>query len=428
MIDTAVSDATVNNTLVNSTPVNNVQDIKQWRHQLIGNSEDILETLAQTIRRGDRDQDRGQEIAPGALARLLKRTPWAFSTRRVERGAAKTLITEATPKAGDLVLARVDALGHHAKLQLPEGRRCRLFPGDTIVVAYGNRYACEQFEAEVPTGLGPCHLVAGGGIASCALSWHDQISRGPTRITPLGLLGDEAGQVLNLRDFAIAPPATTRPKPGVIAVLGTRMSAGKTQTAAFLLRGLRAAGYRVGYVKVTGTGAGGDTWLLRDAGADRVLDFTDAGMASTYLADIERIEAAMHTLVQDMAAHGMDIVVMEVADGVCQRETRQLIAGEAFACTVDGLILAADDALGAGAGVAALQETMAAPIIALSGSLTASPLQRREAEAASGIDSYSCGELAYADTAKKLLTEALARRILARSGEDDVIAPRAACR
>ena len=428
MIDTAVSDATVNNTLVNSTPVNNVQDIKQWRHQLIGNSEDILETLAQTIRRGDRDQDRGQEIAPGALARLLKRTPWAFSTRRVERGAAKTLITEATPKAGDLVLARVDALGHHAKLQLPEGRRCRLFPGDTIVVAYGNRYACEQFEAEVPTGLGPCHLVAGGGIASCALSWHDQISRGPTRITPLGLLGDEAGQVLNLRDFAIAPPATTRPKPGVIAVLGTRMSAGKTQTAAFLLRGLRAAGYRVGYVKVTGTGAGGDTWLLRDAGADQVLDFTDAGMATTYLADIERIEAAMHTLVQDMAAHGIDIVVMEVADGVYQRETRRLIAGEAFARTVDGLVLAAGDALGASAGVAALQEVMAAPIVALSGSLTASPLQRREAEAASGIDSYSCGELAYADTAKKLLTEALARRILARSGEDDVIAPRAACR
>ena len=428
MIDTAVSDATVNNTLVNSTPVNNVQDIKQWRHQLTGNSEDILETLAQAIHRGDRDQDRGQEVTPGALAKLLKRTPWAFSTRRVERSAATTLITEATPKTGDLVLARVDALGHHAKLQLPEGRRCRLFPGDTIVVAYGNRYACEQFEAEVPTGLGPCHLVAGGGIASCALSWHDQISRGPTRITPLGLLGDEAGQVLNLRDFAIAPPATTRPKPGVIAVLGTRMSAGKTQTAAFLLRGLRAAGYRVGYVKVTGTGAGGDTWLLRDAGADRVLDFTDAGMASTYLADIERIEAAMHTLVQDMAAHGMDIVVMEVADGVCQRETRQLIAGEAFACTVDGLILAADDALGAGAGVAALQEVMAAPIIALSGSLTASPLQRREAEAASGIDSYSCGELAYADTAKKLLTEALARRILARSGEADVITPRAACR
>ena len=402
---------------MSDTMVSNVQNIDQWRHQLMSNSEDILETLAQTIHRDDRGQDRGQEIAPDALVALLERTPWAFSTRRVERSAAKTLIAEATPKAGDLVLARVDALGHHANLQLSEGRRRRLFPGDTIVVAYGNRYACEQFEAEVPTGLGPCHLVAGGGIASRALSWHDQISRGPTRITPLGLLGDEAGQVLNLRDFAIAPPATTRPKPGVIAVLGTRMSAGKTQTAAFLLRGLRAARYRVGYVKVTGTGAGGDTWLLRDAGADRVLDFTDAGMATTYLADIERIEAAMHTLVQDMAAHGMDIVVMEVADGVCQRETRQLIAGEAFACTVDGLVLAADDALGAGAGVAALQEVMAAPIVALSGSLTASPLQRREAEAASGIDSYNRADLAHANTAEKLLAQAVAKGCPVRTGE-----------
>ena len=407
-------------------PVSNVQDINQWRHQLVRDSEDILNALARDTPRGDRAKGHGQKLAPEALSRLLEHTPWAFSTRRIERSAARTLITEATPTAGDLVLARVDALGHHADLQLSDGRRRRLFPGDTFAAAYGNRYACEQFEAEVPTGLGPCHLVADGGIASRALSWHDRIGRGPTRITPLGLLGGDDGQALNLRDFAIAPRARAGSKPSVIAVLSTGMGTGKTQTAVSLLRGLRAARYAVGYAKVTGTGAGADTWLLRDAGADRVLDLTDAGMASTYLADIEHIEAAMHSLVQDMAAHGMDIVVMEVADGVYQRETRQLLAREAFARTADGLVLAARDALGASAGVAALQEATATPIIALSGSLTASPLQRREAEAATGVDSYNRAELAYANTAKELLTEALAKGLLARAGEDEATTARAA--
>jgi hypothetical protein len=37
---------------------------------------------------------------------------------------------------------------------------------DAIIVAYGHRYAPDQFEAYVPEDLGPCHLVAGGGVAA----------------------------------------------------------------------------------------------------------------------------------------------------------------------------------------------------------------------------------------------------------------------
>ena len=91
------------------------------------------------------------------------------------------------------MLARVELLGHHGNLQLIDGRRRRLFLGDLVIVAYGNRYACEQFEAEVPQSLATCHLVAGGGIAARALSWHDRITKGPTTIQPLGLLVDTRG-------------------------------------------------------------------------------------------------------------------------------------------------------------------------------------------------------------------------------------------
>lgn len=326
---------------------------------------------------------------------LIQSSAWAFSTRRVQSEKAVRLLTgKQRPVAGDLVLARIDRLGHHANLQLASGRRRRLFPGDTVVVAYGNRYACEQFEAEVPGSLAPCHLVAGGGIASRALSWHDRISRGPTAITPLGLLADAAGRRLNLEDFKVpAPERAPAALPQVIAVLGTAMDAGKTQTAAFLLRGLRASGRRTGYIKITGTGAGGDTWLLHDAGADMVLDFTDAGLPTTYLAPLPRIEQAMEHLLQVMAAAGMETVVMEVADGVYQRETSQLIRSATFARCVDAVVLAARDAMGASAGVAALAD-QPCPVAALSGLLSASPLQRREAKAATGLDTYNREELA----------------------------------
>lgn len=194
-------------------------------------------------------------VQPG-VARL-HRASWAFTTRRVPHSAAwSTIPPEGAPSAGDLVLARVDAIGHHDGLQLPNGRRKQMFVGDEIVVAYGNRYACSQFEALVPKTMGPCHLVAGGGIASRAVSWHDRIVKGPTHITPIGLLADADGNRINLRDFAIQPVARiTHPCPTTVAVVGTAMDSGKTQTAAFLVRGLIAAGLQVGYAKVTGTGA-----------------------------------------------------------------------------------------------------------------------------------------------------------------------------
>jgi len=48
---------------------------------------------------------------------------------------------------------------------LPNGRRQTLFEGDEIIVAYANRHAPDQFEAEVPDSLSDCHLVASGGVA-----------------------------------------------------------------------------------------------------------------------------------------------------------------------------------------------------------------------------------------------------------------------
>lgn len=334
----------------------------------------------------------------------LRRASWAFTTRRVPHNAPWSVIPPVgVPGTGDLVLARVDAIGHHDGLQLSNGRRKQMFVGDEIVVVYGNRYACSQFEALVPKTMGPCHLVASGGIASRAVSWHDRIVKGPTHITPIGLLADADGKRINLRDFAIRPVARiSDPCPTTVAVVGTAMDSGKTQTAAFLVRGLIAAGLRVGYGKVTGTGAGGDTWLLKDAGAEPVLDFTDAGLPSTYLATPETIDQVLMTLVAHIAQEGVDAVVLEVADGIFQCETAALLRSPVFAQLVGGVVLAARDAMGASAGVNWLS-AQSTPVLALSGLLSAAPLQCAEASLVTGLPVYNREVLAMASTAMGLI-------------------------
>jgi hypothetical protein len=316
----------------------------------------------------------------------------AYTTRRVDLERAACLLGgDARPQAGDLVLARVDKLGQHVRIELGSGRRAHLHPGDEIIVCYGARYAPDQFEAYVPDDLGPCDLVAAGGIAARAVTRHAGLKRA-TRIVPVGLLADRHGQVLNLRDHALPPRCHEGARPAVVAVVGTAMNAGKTTTAANLVRGYKGRGHRVGAAKVTGTGAGGDRWAVLDAGADRVLDFTDCGLASTYGVDLATLERMFEQLIAELAADGADVVVLEIADGLLQDETAALLQSPVFATGVDALVFAAGDALGALAGVRRLAE-LALPVVAVSGLLTAAPLALREAAAALGLPVVGCADL-----------------------------------
>ena len=336
-------------------------------------------------------------------AARLRRAAWASTTRRV-RGPLSIAKNATSPKPGDLILARVDEIGFHGGLQLPDGRRKRLFVGDEIVVAYANRYAPNQFEAVVPRSYGPCQLVAGGGVAARVLSWHGSINKTATQITPLAAVAGATGAVANLKDYALPTlDAIPEPRPRVLAVCGTSMDSGKTQTAAFLVKGLSLTGLRVGSAKVTGTGSGGDTWLLKDACANPVLDFTDAGLASTYLEPPREIERVFLTLVGHLAKANVDAVVLEIADGVLQAETAALLKSPVFAANVSGVVFASGDAMGALAGTNWLRRYRL-PLIALSGVVSSSPLQSQEAAKTTGLSVLSRQDLLRAQTVLGLLS------------------------
>jgi hypothetical protein len=257
--------------------------------------------------------------------------------------------------------------------------------------------------------MAPCQLVASGGVAAKALSWHTKISKGPTQITPVGFVGDATGEPTNLRDFSLQPvDLLPQDRPPVIAVVGTAMDSGKTQTCAYLVKGLTLAGLQVGYAKITGTGAGGDTWLLKDAGAHPVLDFTDAGLVSTYLVPPPQIERVFVTLIAHLTAAQVDAVVLELADGVLQSETAALLVSPMFRETVGGILFAACDSMGALAGSTWLK-SKDLPVIGLGGVLTASPLQVTESSKETGLPVWSRQALARQRTAMRILAKAQER-------------------
>ncbi len=321
---------------------------------------------------------------PLSRERML-RAKVAYTPRHVNLEAAVTLLTgdDVEPKAGDLVLAKIEKIGQHAALELTTGRRSTLFTGDEIVVCYGNRYAPDQFEAEVPHDLAACHLVAAGGVAAQALSWHVSM-KPPTVIVPIGLLADVKGQRINLSGAAIAKPGLSHPLPYTLAVVGTSMNAGKTTTVANLIYGLTNAGLKVGAAKVTGTGSGKDTFFMGDAGAKLALDFTDAGFPSTFRLTTAEVEGIFTTLTNHLAKAGVDVIILEVADGLYQEETAALLSSATFKKLVNSVIFAAGDAMGAMAGVEWLRRK-GLPVVAISGLLTASPLAIIEAANATGM-------------------------------------------
>lgn len=315
---------------------------------------------------------------------------WAFTARRVNRCDAVGYggdLYNAT--AGDLVLVEVDTIGQHKKLQLAEGRYCESYKGDLLVVVCGNRYAPDQFEGFAEINHDGCDMLAGGGIAGRMEAAHDRMAT-PTRLRPLGLLTDKNGEVINIASYGI-PGSSIPPHVTVIGVFGASMNAGKTTAAVSLAHGLNRAGYAVEGVKATGTGAFGDFNAFLDAGVP-VTDFTDAGMASTYKVPLERIEDGFDALVGGAAARGAEIVVVEIADGVFQAETAEIMKSSRIKDRLDASLFAAPDALGAVGGVSIMQKHGLTPF-AVSGMVTRSPLAVREAEAVTGTKLLSRDDL-----------------------------------
>ena len=316
---------------------------------------------------------------------------WAFTTRRVQHGDIRGVradLHDATP--GDLVLCEIIAIGQHKNIQLADRRMSTSYPGDLVVLVLGDRYAPDQFHARAHLETGQmAQLIAGGGLVGRVDAAH-AFMKEPTVVRPIGLLTDAQGNAVNVEAYAL-PRLRPNHSATVIGVFGASMNSGKTTAASSLAHGLKRAGFATAGIKATGTGAFGDYNSFADAGVP-VLDFTDVGMATTYRMPMARIEAGFETLIATSAAGGAEVIVVEIADGVFQQETRAILQAGAIRDRMDGILFAAPDALSALGGVHVLEKLGLSPF-AISGMVSCSPLARAEAEEVTGLPVLSREEL-----------------------------------
>ncbi len=327
---------------------------------------------------------------------------WCFATRRVDQADVATFDQDfAAVQPGDLLLVQIEKVGNHKRVQLTTGRPSDIYVGDYCVLTCAARYAPDQFEGIAEIGTESCDLLAGGGVAG-KMRLANQLTAAPTKLRPVGRLLNAVGEPVNVAGYAI-PSFDAMPNIPVLLVTGASMNAGKTTMTTALAYGLRQAGYNVAGIKATGTGAFGDFNSMSDAGLHYVADFTDAGLASTYLQPIERIEKAFLDLLGNAERAGCEVAVVELADGIYQAETAELLERSSIVRTAAaGYFFACGDAVSAVGGIRHLREIGIEPA-AISGKISLSPMACAEASRGSGLDVVTREQLMNGEFAGSLL-------------------------
>ena len=337
-----------------------------------------------------------------------------YICRQMDNWELRTNISDNyKPRVGDVGIFEVLHIGKHQSIQGDSKRNVAIIEGDHIMAAFGTRYATEQFEGYVPKHVNQeLHILGAGGTIGVIESMHFKYKDiGPTRLRIVGLAIDRKGGVINTKKimqremipFSGAASSATK----VFLSLGSSMDSGKTTSAAYLVHGFKNAGFNAAYIKLTGTVYTKDSDLAWDLGADVVADFGDYGFPSTYMCDENELLSLYETLLAKVLPYHPDFVVMEIADGLYERETRMLLTNRQFISTIDGVIFSAGDSLAAINGVQLLNKWGIHPTL-LGGLFTASPLLIREVTENTNVPVFTIEELAYGNKPVELFMKSQA--------------------
>lgn len=335
---------------------------------------------------------RNGRVKWGVVTQALEHRPetWAALQHRL-------LPIDRDPERNDVLVGRVVQIGRNRSIELSSGRKSQLYLGDLIAGAFGNRYATSQYEAQVPKRLDYYHMLSQGAVFGQVLS-ANYSTGDPTVIEPLGFVDAGDGQVFNLSHRGLNPLAGV-PRVPTLLVLGASMDAGKTTTAASLVHGLTLAGWHVNAGKLTGTGCANDIHKMLDAGACHVLDFTACGFASTAGVPDEDLKAISSRLIEHLSQPKPDLLVLEIADGILQSETRRLSQILVREGRVDGALVAIHDVLSAQTAQEFVEQELGLRVFALTGTATRSPLSTLELRSVTDLPVYDMAAISDATVA-----------------------------
>jgi hypothetical protein len=298
------------------------------------------------------------------------------------------------PKVGDLVYGEIIRIGQHYSLENVSGRIHTIHDGTKAVFVFGNRYAPDYFEGLVPPEMGQhTDLIARSGIIG-TVKTKNALIKDATKVKLMGYVCDSSGKVLNTLDFPLIKPKKTvkkTPRAKMILVCGTSMNSGKSMVAAACCWALSSLGHKVRASKITGTASLKDILHMNDAGANPYADFSYLGYPSTYMLEKEQLISIFNQLDLKYANNPKNFWVVELADGIIQRETSMLLNEPKIRSRIHKLIFCANDAFGAIGGLDVLKSLHLEPD-ALSGVCSSSPLNIRELADFTNIPVFNSAE------------------------------------
>lgn len=301
----------------------------------------------------------------------------ASAAKRSGIGHDVHLSEEIVSREGYVVAVRIlTDKSVYNQLENLEGRMTRLKSGDTIAGVLGHRRALRGYAGRVPLCLTVGEhlqvLNLGGVLGRCS-SYAADVGR-PFEAQVLGAvlhfphLGERVGEPAHIGLFALPPAGPIASSPPIIALLGTCMSAGKTQAACEIIHGLTRRGLRIAAGKVTGVALQRDVLHMRDYGAVEALSFLDAGIVTTRP---ETAADAARRVIAKLAAGGPDAIVLEFGDGILGEYGVGAVLAEAdIVAQIRAIVMCANDPVGAVGAAELLRERFGLTADIFSGPVT----------------------------------------------------------
>lgn len=303
------------------------------------------------------------------------------------------------PAIGDLVYGEVAYLGHHKNLESKAGRLHTLHAGTRAVFVFGNRYAPDHYEGLIQDEYSErVDLLARGGIIG-KVTVKNALIGDPTRIKILGYICDADSNIITSYDRILLQPKTNaniikdKKRAKLILCIGTTMNSGKSHAAAACCFVLSSSNKNVRAAKITGTASLKDILLMEDCGATHVADFTYLGHPSTYMLKREELLNIFNSIDAKYGNNPDNYLVIEIADGILQRETAMLLQEAELIKRIHKIIFCAQDALGVVGGVKVLADKFGLVPDAISGLCSSSPLAIKELEGFIDLPVFNSAQL-----------------------------------
>ncbi len=263
-------------------------------------------------------------------------------------------VKPAPPHVGDLVAVKVTGeTGVYTYVENHVGKKVDLHRGDVFVAVIGYKKSTVNIVGGPPERLElgcKIYLLTFGGLVGNVVDVAYGL-RYPLELEYIGTLIDD-GKIANLRKYKRVEwrESLGRTAP-VILVIGSSAESGKSTAVANIIKALVKRGYRVAGVKLSGVAALRDHLRMKNAGADPVYDFVDAGLPSTYT-DSKIVLSVAKGILYKANESKPDVIVAEMGGNLLgYRTVVPLLLDREIMGNVVSIVLAASDALAAYGGV-----------------------------------------------------------------------------